>query len=399
MRKYKGRLLAASSLCLTLTCAVPGCALTARAAGPGQENPVVSGALADNVLEYGEIPDLIGFYNTEVVNAEETATNREDLEAAKQLRDEARELSEEARTLKEEGLKANGTQALYDQYKASAKQLRTFASNVEDAAKPSGSAKLQLKQLKASQTMLAQSLMIQYEKLQNEKALADKNAETAAAQYGSAQRKQQLGMLSAAQVTAAEQAMKTAQAEAAAKAGELNDTKYNLCIMTGWNYDSNPEICRVPDPDASRIAAMNPEADLSKAIGNSFSLQETRHASATGRANHRIKSRNIDQGNQSLAVTLRTLYSDVLNAQAIYASKTSEFQAAQTAMNAADQKQAMGMLGTSDYLQEQSNYLSASADYDAARLDFFWAMETYDWAVNGLVSGSGSSGSGAQGGQ
>ncbi len=390
MRKNNLRLLAALGLSLNLSLAGAAPAWAAvLPAGPGSEAVEVPENLKDNILEYEELPDLIGYYNVDVVNTEAQLTNSENLDVADELRAEARSLANEATTLKEEGLRNGTNRDLYDQYKENVKTLNKTARSLEESSDPSHTRATGLRQLKASQTMLAQTLMIDYQKLQDEKALADKKAELAAAQYSAAVRKQQIGMASAAEVTAAEQSMKSAQAVAVGKQKELEDTKYNLCMMTGRDYDAALEIRPLPLPDASRIDGMNPETDLQKATGNSFSLQNVRHNSAVGRANHRTKSRNIDQGEQSLAITLQSLYDDIFNKKSVYEAACSAYEAAQTSMNAADKGIQIGSLSNLEYLAEQSEYLSAKSAKTAAELDYFWAMETYDWAVDGLVVSGG----------
>ena len=390
MRKNNLRLLAAIGLSLNLSLAGTAPAWAAAIpAGPGSEAVEVPENLKDNILEYEELPDLIGYYNVDVVNTEAKLTNSENLDVADELRAEARSLAGEAATLKEEGLRNGTNRALYEQYKENVKALNKTARGLEESSEPSHTNATGLRQLKASQTMLAQTLMIDYQKLQDEKVLADKNAELAAAQYNATVRKQQIGRASAAEVTAAEQSMKSAQAEAVGKQKELDDTKYNLCMMTGWDYNALPEIRPVPQPDSSRIEGMNPSADLEKAIGNSFSLQDIRHVGASGRANRRIRTRNLDQGEQSLAVTLQSLYDDIFNKKSVYEAACSAFEAAQTSMNAADKGIQIGSLSNLEYLEKQSEYLTAKSEKTAAELDYFWAMETYDWAVDGLVSSGG----------
>ena len=59
----------------------------------------------------------------------------------------------------------------------------------------------------------------------------------------------------------------------------------------------------------------------------------------------------------------------------------SAFEAAQTAMNAADKGIQIGSLSNLEYLEKQSEYLTAKSEKTAAELDYFWAMETYDLSL------------------
>ena len=99
MRKNNLRLLAALGLSLNLSLAGAAPAWAAvLPAGPGSEAVEVPENLKDNILEYEELPDLIGYYNVDVVNTEAQLTNSENLDVADELRAEARSLANEATT-------------------------------------------------------------------------------------------------------------------------------------------------------------------------------------------------------------------------------------------------------------------------------------------------------------
>ena len=52
----------------------------------------------------------------------------------------------------------------------------------------------------------------------------------------------------------------------------IDSTRQNLCLMTGWDYNGQPEIQEIPALDMSRIAAMNPETDKQTAVKNNYDL-------------------------------------------------------------------------------------------------------------------------------
>ena len=47
-----------------------------------------------------------------------------------------------------------------------------------------------------------------------------------------------------------------------------------------------------------------------------------------------------------------------------------------------------GTASALQYRQSQNSYLQKVTAVDTARLNLFQAMETYDWAVKGLVAGN-----------
>ncbi len=101
MRKNNLRLLAALGLSLNLSLAGAAPAWAAvLPAGPGSEAVEVPENLKDNILEYEELPDLIGYYNVDVVNTEAQLTNSENLDVADELRAEAGALQMRRRHLR-----------------------------------------------------------------------------------------------------------------------------------------------------------------------------------------------------------------------------------------------------------------------------------------------------------
>ena len=54
-------------------------------------------------------------------------------------------------------------------------------------------------------------------------------------------------------------------------------------------------------------------------------------------------------------------------------------------MNANEQRYAMGMLSRLGYLQARAAFLQQKAAYETAAAGLQQAMDTYDWALQGIV--------------
>ena len=129
----------------------------------------------------------------------------------------------------------------------------------------SGTAERSLKMLKNQQTMLAQNLMIQYQKAASKKDLLAKQEELAKAGYDAAAARAGLGMASSEEVLSANQSWLQAQSAAVQMDSAVNNLKQNLLITCGWNADSDPEIAPLPDVDTARLDSMNLAADTETA--------------------------------------------------------------------------------------------------------------------------------------
>ena len=71
-------------------------------------------------------------------------------------------------------------------------------------------------------------------------------------------KRQELGLYSAENVLAAEEALNSARAAASSAENEEKDQKQTLIRMLGWRYDADPVIQPVPEPDLARIASYDP---------------------------------------------------------------------------------------------------------------------------------------------
>ncbi|MBQ7796286.1 MAG: TolC family protein, partial [Lachnospiraceae bacterium] len=60
--------------------------------------------------------------------------------------------------------------------------------------------------------------------------------------------------------------------------------------------------------------------------------------------------------------------------------------AAENTKAQADRKYALGLISRQEYLQAEANWLTAKASKEQAALNLTEAMETYEWAVNGLMT-------------
>lgn len=354
----------------------------------------------DNTLEYWEIPGLVEQYNTEFRNQLETfysnpgsstgLTKDQLLSLASDLRQEAEELDQEA-----EDSKDDLTREEYQEYQQNIRALKSYAKDLEDDAagkNASGSSALRsLRILKNQQIQSAQEKMRAYEELKDQDAIAKKNLEAAQLTYESAKLRQELGSYSAENVLDAERALNQANASANAAADALENGKNDLIMMLGWSYGAQPEIMPVPEPDMSRIAGYQLEADQAKAIENNYTLFDTRMTSSASQGGANQKARTIKTQEEQVTMKMDLLYQEVLQKQTAYQAAETAYEKAVSDKTAADSQYSLGMLSRESYLAAEASWLQSEASYTSAKLDLTEAMENYEWAREGLLDiGSGS---------
>lgn len=281
----------------------------------------------DNVLEYWEIPGLIERYNITFRNQLEQyyynpgsstgLTRQQLLNLADELRNEAKILEDTA-----EEDKSELTKRQYEDYRSNIRVLKARAKDLEDAAEGKSAAGTSairaLRITRDKKTKEARALMREYETLAAQSEIAYKNLEIAELSYGTAKRQMELGLYSAEGVLSAEEALNAARAKAASAKTAYVSGKQELIKMLGWNYDGDPKIRKIPEPDLEIIAGYDPSRDEAKAIENNITLFETRMNSSKSQGGANKKARNIQEQEDSVRSLLDLLYRDVMQKKASY---------------------------------------------------------------------------------
>lgn len=332
--------------------------------------------LQDNVLEYDEIWNLVKEYNPQMkmmmtgIEGETSATNkviadtRDNVEMYQYLYKEAKDAGNEV-------MAKNYHQAYTTMRKEADKMERRLDSQVRRSTN----------QMQKSLTSAVQGLMIGYQQSLAAREMLQTTVELSQAAYDLQKTQLSLGMTTEAEVQAAEKSLLEARAGLAQVEDGMNTMRQNLCMMTGWSYDASPEIGAIPEPDLTRIAAMDPAADFTKARGNNYALISLRSGTPKGTT----RERAVDEAEALLKTNLENLYLEVIQNQAAYTAASTAYQGAQITMNGADTKYQMGMLGRPEYLMQKMAYQQQKMTYVQASLALTQAMETYDWAVEGLA--------------
>ena len=349
----------------------------------------------DNTLEYWELPGLIERYNTDYQNQLQkyyynpggsTGLTKDQMSAlAADLRAEADEMERDANDVQYD---ETVSRDVYKGYKANMHALRAYAQQLEDAAKGKGaggsSALRGLRIARNEKTKTAREAMRTYETSKVQYDIAVLNQEIAKQNYEAALKKKDLGMMSTEDVLTVEDALNSANGSALQAASSLNSQKQTLITMLGWEYNADPEITKVPEPDLTVIDSFDPKKDEAKAIEMNYTLYDTRMAKASSSGGVK-KARNIKDQEDSIRSSLDLMYQDVKQKQKAYEASETLYGAAKADKAAADRKNALGMMSRQEYLQAESAWLSSEASHTAAKLDLTGAIENYQWALEGLL--------------
>nr|WP_289707229.1 TolC family protein [Enterocloster clostridioformis] len=364
----------------------------AAAGGPGgteQEELYLgeeaNARLKDNVLEYGELQDMIRISNPTVLETADSYNRKmQDYEDAwatmKLYQGRADSDKEEAQD--------SGNMEDYAYYASQEATYRSAASSynkmIDSMQTQSGTSSQ--RQVERQMTIAAQSLMISYETLRQQEDMLMKMYELYETQYNLALVKEQTGMATATEVLDLQNQVLSCQASMAEVRENMDSIYDKLCLMLGRDTDGSFTIAPIPAPDLARIGDMNLETDTVKAIGNNYTLINSRHSMKVDSTSSSIqKLRTMEDGEQKLTVEMKRLYEDVLHKKESLERTQTGYEKASLGRQQADVKYAAGLIGRDEYLMEELQFIQKEGDYKAAQLAQQQAMDTYDWGVLGFA--------------
>lgn len=394
MRK-KGYLSACMAVSLALTAALP----VYGAAGPGSTSIAIPDGMGeetwnrlnDQTIEFDELSDLVRYFNLDVKNIADSAGN--ELSNQQYVYDEMRmsirDLNDNAQAMKDSGTK-EGEEA-YMALKGTVKVLDGQAQMLDKVIKRINSGvNKNVDRYSKTFSSAADQIMIGYSSALANRDVVQKALDLSVAGYEAQSLSQKQGLATEADVLAANKGVLAAQAALAQLDNTIDGLKRSLCLMTGYSADGAVLIGNIPQLDLSTITALDLEADTAKAIGNNYDLIDSRRG-ASNKTTTGIKNKeaSISEGEQNLTVTMQSFYQEILQAKAAYDASSTAYEKAVLEKEKADRSYQLGMLSKISYLQAQMAFSQAEGEKQSAYNTLYQAYNTYQWAVNGIVTASG----------
>lgn len=391
-----GKVLASGMLAAVLL-AVMQCPVLAAPTGPGappqpdKYDAATLARLQDNRIEYDEIPDLVHEYNPDISKLwQNYMDTREDYaNLVTEMESQYTVVKEMAdgyitmgRLLGDKSAIAAGHQ-MDRSYRGLVQNMRDRVNEWSTNKSATGT----LKRLERQVISGTQSAMIGYETIRQNIATLETMVQLYEQQAELAAHQAALGMATDNNLASANSNLLMAQVQLASLKDQQESVRRTLCMLLGYDPDSNPEICPIPEFDMSRLNGMDLEADTKKAIGNNQTLISQR-TSAKGNTNDQIaaRSRMIEEGDQKLTIEMQRLYQDVQDKKAAYDAAQTGFAAAQLSRDASERQYGLGLLSQVQYIGTQISYYQKKAEKESANLSLLQAMETYDWAILGFAT-------------
>lgn len=347
-------------------------------------------SLRDNKLEYSEIADLIHEYNTTVRQNEldyQEYKGKTSTDIAKEYYDSAAEVTERINYPEDDSTNyANQLSSALSSEISADNLTEEGDSNVDDGEIK----RLGYEQEEKSLVQQAQELMISY---YSGKASLDSledavtQAETA---YTQAQTRKAAGMALQSDVDTAAESVTTAKASLQSAKSSLEQTRQQLVIMLGWNYNDSVEFGTLPEVDTSAVSSINVTSDIQTAITNNYSIKitERRLANSQSENNRATYTSTLSNQKDTVSTNVKNAYNSLVLAKNSYEQAKTSYELEEKERAAAELRLSAGTITKKTYAKQESACLSAKTSMESEKLSFLTAKVTYDWAVAGLASAS-----------
>lgn len=337
-------------------------------------------SLRDNVMEYGELKDLIHEYNPTVRSNRSAYKDQK----GKDLNDVYDEYMSDIDDIWDQADAAEDDVTWASMRFSAGLLTKQADNNYQDADME----KIQYDQQEAALVYQAQQMMVSLQQaedniknLENTKALLQSQYEFTRAQAAA-------GMATQIDVLTAQKSVQDQDTAILAAQKNKENVHRNLCLMLGWDADAQPEILAVPEPDMSRIDTLNLDGDAEAALANNYDVRYYEKKAGNLSSQDLIESNqaSIQNAKDTAVRSLKTQYNTVLTARDALNAAQSQLAAEQSKLNKASASLAAGQITNLEYQTTLNAVMTAESDVNTKKLQLLVALEGYDWNVKGLTT-------------
>ena len=337
-------------------------------------------SLRDNVMEYGELKDLIHEYNPTVRSNRSAYKDQK----GKDLNDVYEQYMNDIDDIWDQADAAEDDVTWASMRFSAGLLTKQADNNYQDADME----KIQYDQQEAALVYQAQQMMVSLQQaedniknLENTKALLQSQYEFTRAQAAA-------GMATQIDVLTAQKSVQDQDTAILAAQKNKENVHRNLCLMLGWDADAQPEILAVPEPDMSRIDSLNPDGDAEAALASDYDVRYYEKKAGNLSSQDLIESNqaSIQNAKDTAVRSLKTQYNTVLTARDALNAAQSQLAAEQSKLNKASASLAAGQITNLEYQTTLNAVMTAESDVNTKKLQLLVALEGYDWNVKGLTT-------------
>ena len=139
----------------------------------------------------------------------------------------------------------------------------------------------------------------------------------------------------------------------------------------------------------SQISSYNLTVDVETALNANYDIGDLRRTDASRLGGAGEKTKQISQKQEQVRIQFAYLYQDVMQKYASWKAISDGWSAVEAAKAQAERKHSLGMMGNLEYRSAEIAWMTADVSRQQALLNLRLAMETYEWALQGLMEPGG----------
>ena len=340
--------------------------------------------LLDNTIEYEELGSLIHANNIKVQSLLTSSDKQRQAytEVIEFLQSEKASANRNKKDAKDSG--DMESYAEYASWEADySSTIKSYNNMIERLDKYSANKnRIQMEQ---ELTKAAQSLMVSYEAVTLKKESLVKMEQLSGKQYDIAVRQKQAGLATDLDVQSAYSQWLSAQATVSSLTDTEDSLYRSLCLLLGVDETGSMKVQKISATNRNFVVELDLEADMEKAVNNNYDVIEARKTASGSTSAGNKKARTSEELEDKVKLVMRQLYEVVLQKKKSYEAAQTGYASAQIAWNNAQNKYRLGMLGEAEYIQAEMQYTQKKAALESADLELLKALDTYDWAVLGVM--------------
>lgn len=342
--------------------------------------------LMDNNLEYSEIEDLVHNFNPSIASGwTQMNDSANEIRAAYDIMNKAN--SDAQDNLKK--AKAAGS-TLTPQLEAVALLTKTFKDtyyNTYQKLNKTSSMTTGLKKAEQQLSNAVKQIMMGYCSVRANKRIMETMVSMYEESLSAYEAMATVGMATSTDILKAESDLLSALSSKSSLETTEKQLYSQLIVLCGWKAADIVNVGEVPEPDMAKIAAMNPETDVEKAIMSNSAIAEL-YGSDYGNTESGKKILNSQdvQRKGNIKANLETLYGDVLSAKAAYEGAKAGYESGQILAKGAKAQYDLGLTSKAQYLGVSIAAVKNEASFVTARDNLAQAILKYEAALDGDLS-------------
>ena len=278
-------------------------------------------------------------------------------------------------------------QAALDQTKEGRKQLKSALHSTKTSLNRSDkSIDIRLRPLREQMISAVQGLVVSYKQLETNRSMVAKQLELYQTLYATQQNLFAQNMATALDVQAYENRMNSAAQSLAQIDAGMAQLRKNIALQCGYGPGTEVVIADIPAPDTHFLEGRDYAADRQRAVSGNPDVIEAGKVTNFSSYGFTLRDLSENEAAGKASAKMDTLYADVQKQAALCEAAEISRRRAEMTRDSAARQNALGLLGRGEFEGLQMQYISCEAAARLAQLNLTQAIDTYLWALRGIMA-------------